>query len=296
MPDAATWGLEQALVRHLESIWREPDEGIWEVRGGRKHFTHSKVMAWVAFDRAVRSIEEFGLDGPLDRWRRVRDADSPSRSADQGFDAELNSFVQSYGSNDLDASLLHDPAGRLPAARRSDACEARWRRSSAISSATALSCATTPASGADGLPPGEGAFLACSFWLADNYVLQGRHDEARALFERLLALRNDVGLLAEEYDPVQKRQLGNFPQAFSHLALVNTAHNLVGGAGPAHVRSSRPGEQNGSPSQRRSRRRRPENGWRSMIAGSGTGPTFKRLGRSPLSLRRISCSGGLFCS
>ncbi len=259
-PDADTWGLEQALVSHLESIWREPDEGIWEVRGGARQFTHSKVMAWVAFDRAVRSIEEFGLEGPLDRWRLVR-SEIHEQVCRHGFDEKQNAFVQSFGSTDLDASLLMIPlVGFLPPDDERvrgtvAAVERRLLRQGFV-------LRYDTGAGADGLPAGEGAFLACSFWLADNYVLLGRRDEACALFERLLALRNDVGLLAEEYDPVQKRQLGNFPQAFSHLALVNTAHNLAGGAGPAHVRSSRPGEQNGSASQRRSRRRRSENGGR----------------------------------
>ena len=238
--DEASWALECALVAHLETIWDQPDEGIWEVRGGRKHFTHSKVMAWVAFDRAVRSAEEFGLEGPVDRWRAFA---TPfiDRSASAASIAAQNSFVQSYGRNDARRQPAADPDGRLSAARRSARARHGGGDRAAISCATASCCATTPASGIDGLPPGEGVFLACSFWLADNYVLQGRYDEAQALFERLLSLRNDVGLLAEEYDPSSKRQLGNFPQAFSHLALVNTARNLLSAAGPVHKRSTSDG-------------------------------------------------------
>jgi len=237
----ATWSLERALVSHLETIWREPDEGIWEVRGGRRQFTHSKVMAWVAFDRAVRSIEEFGLEGPLERWRKVRD-DIHLEVCERGFDPDQNAFVQSFGAKALDASLLLIPiVGFLkpddPRVRGTVAAIERnlvWN---------GLVLRYDTGEGTDGLPPGEGAFLACSFWLADNYVMLGRYDEARALFDRLLALRNDVGLLAEEYDPVGMRQLGNFPQAFSHLALISTARNLASAAGPAHQRSSRaPGE------------------------------------------------------
>jgi len=232
----ASWGLECALIEHLETIWDQPDDGIWEVRGGRKHFTHSKVMAWVAFDRAVRSSEEFGLEAPLDRWRATRDR-IHKRVCDDGFDAKQNCFVQSFGVTTLDASLLLMPiVGFLPAsdARMRGTLSAIERN--LVRDGFVLRYHTT--AGTDGLPPGEGAFLACSFWLADNYVLQGRIDEARVLFDRLLSLRNDVGLLAEEYDPSLKRQLGNFPQAFSHLALINTARNLIGASGPVHQRSA----------------------------------------------------------
>jgi len=236
---AETWALESALVLHLERIWREPDDGIWEVRGERKHFTHSKVMAWVAFDRAIRSIEEFELDGPLERWRAVR-SEIHEEVCAKGFSSERNSFVQSFGGTELDASLLlialvgflprDDPRVRGTV----EAIERELMRDGFV-----LRYDTKASE--DGLPSGEGAFLACSFWLADNYALLGRNEEAKALFDRLLALRNDVGLLAEEYDPVDKRQLGNFPQAFSHLALINTARNLGGGFGPAEVRSQRSG-------------------------------------------------------
>jgi GH15 family glucan-1,4-alpha-glucosidase len=232
-----TWALECALVSHVETIWREPDEGIWEVRGGRKQFTHSKVMAWVALDRAVRSVEEFGLEGPIERWSAVRSAIHASVCRD-GFDESQNTFVQSFGATALDASLLQIPlVGFLPAddARVRGTVAAIERK--LLKNGLVLRYDTGTST--DGLPPGEGAFLACSFWLADNYTMQGRYDEARALFERLLALRNDVGLLAEEYDPAAKRQLGNFPQAFSHLSLINTARNLAGAKGPAELRSAR---------------------------------------------------------
>jgi GH15 family glucan-1,4-alpha-glucosidase len=223
--DDASWALECALVRHLETIWDKPDDGIWEVRGGRKQFTHSKIMAWVAFDSAIRSAETFGLDGPIERWRGVRDA-IHAQVCEQGWDAKQNSFVQSYGATALDASLLLLPIiGFLPADDpRAIGTVAAIERELLRDG---LVMRYDTGEGVDGLPPGEGAFLACSFWLADNYVLQGRLDEARTLFERLLSIRNDVGLLAEEYDSADKRQLGNFPQAFSHLALINTAHNLM---------------------------------------------------------------------
>ncbi len=233
--DAISWSLECALVGHLEKIWNEPDDGIWEVRGGRRHFTHSKVMAWVAFDRAVRSATEFGLDGPVERWTQVRDA-IHAQVCELGFDAQRNSFVQAYGSTALDASLLLIAVvGFLPPGG-----DARIRGTVAAVERELLhdGLVLRYDTGADGLPPGEGAFLACSFWLADNYILQERLDEAQALFDRLLTYRNDVGLLAEEYDPVAKRQLGNFPQAFSHLALINTATSLASRAGTAHQRAA----------------------------------------------------------
>jgi GH15 family glucan-1,4-alpha-glucosidase len=233
----ATWALESALLLHLENIWRDPDEGIWEVRGGRRHFTHSKVMAWVAFDRAVRSIEEFGLDGPLERWRDVC-SEIHAEVCEHGYDRKQNAFVQSFGEPTLDASLLLIPiVGFLPPddPRVQGTVAAIERKLLRDGFVMRYDTGTE----VDGLPPGEGAFLACSFWLVDNYVLLGRYDEAYSLFERLLALRNDVGLLAEEYDPHDRRQLGNFPQAFSHLALINAAHSLSTAAGAARLRSQK---------------------------------------------------------
>jgi GH15 family glucan-1,4-alpha-glucosidase len=229
--------LERGLLLHLEKIWREPDEGIWEVRGGRRHFTHSKVMAWVAFDRAVRSIEEFGLDGPVERWREIR-ASIHDAVCELGYDSNQNAFVQAFGDATLDASLLLIPiVGFLPPddPRVQGTVAAIERK--LLRDGFVLRYDT--GSEVDGLPPGEGAFLACSFWLVDNYVLLGRYDEAHALFERLLKLRNDVGLLAEEYDPHGRRQLGNFPQAFSHLALINAAHSLSTWEGAARLRSKK---------------------------------------------------------
>jgi len=234
----AGWAMETTLIEHLAEIWQEPDEGIWEVRGGRRHFIHSKVMVWVAFDRAVRSIEEFGLPGPLEEWRTLRDtihADICSK----GFNTALNSFTQYYGASEPDASLLLIPlVGFLPAE------DPRMRGTIAFIERTLLQDGFVrrynPDRASDGLPGTEGVFLACSFWLVDNYVLQGRIEEAQALFDRLLALRNDVGLLSEEYDPKAKHQLGNFPQAFSHVALINSAHNLMTVNGPARHRADDP--------------------------------------------------------
>ena len=233
--DPISWSLECALVRHLETIWDQPDDGIWEVRGGRRHFTHSKVMAWVAFDRAVRSATEFGLEAPVERWKKVRDT-IHDQVCERGFDSAQDSFVQSYGAPALDASLLLIAAvGFLPPTdpRIRGTVAAIERR--LLRDGLVLRYDTGEAK--DGLPPGEGAFLACTFWLADNYILLGRIDEAQALFDHLLTLRNDVGLLAEEYDPAAGRQLGNFPQAFSHLALINTATSLASRAGTAHQRA-----------------------------------------------------------
>ena len=219
------WHLQRALVTHLEGVWAQPDYGIWEVRGDRQHFTHSKVMAWVALDRAVRAAEEFGREGPLDRWRAVR-AHIHDEVCRYAFDPDIGAFTQAYGSKQLDASVLLLPlVGFLPPSdpRIRGTVEAIERRLMVDGLVLRYDTAATD----DGLPAGEGAFLACSFWLADNLVLLGRTGDARRLFERLLALRNDVGLLAEEYDPRLGRQVGNFPQAFSHLALVDTAMNLA---------------------------------------------------------------------
>ena len=235
-PSEPAWALERALTEHLEGIWTQPDEGIWEVRGPRQRFTHSKVMCWVPFDRAVKAVEMSGLDNPADRWRTARDR-VHAEVCEHGWDAAQGCFVQAYGSGVVDASLLLMPlVGFLPAD------DPRMLGTVAVIqerlSVDGLLLRHDTSAGHDGLPPGEGAFLACSFWLADNLVLQGRRTEAEAIFERLLGLRNDVGLLAEEYDPHAGRMLGNFPQAFSHVALVNTALNLTRQAGPAEYRSA----------------------------------------------------------
>lgn len=233
--DAAGWMLQRELLKHLEAIWDQPDEGIWEVRGGRRHFTTSKVMAWVAFDRAIRMVETFAMDGPVDRWRTMRQT-IHDEVCERGFDADVGAFVQSYGSKQLDASVLLIPqVGFLPPS--DPRIRSTVERIERHLMSDGLVMRYESGQGVDGLPGGEGAFLACSFWLADNFVLLGRKEEARRLFERLLALRNDVGLLSEEYDPKAKRLVGNFPQALSHIALVNTAHNLVMTDKPAEQRA-----------------------------------------------------------
>ncbi|MFE0189952.1 glycoside hydrolase family 15 protein [Streptomyces sp. NPDC058989] len=227
------WSIQRALVDYLESTWRDPDEGLWEIRGPRRHFVHSKVMAWVAADRAVRAMEAAPhLGGDLDRWRAMRD-DVHREVCERGYDAERGAFTQYYGSAELDAATLliprvgflpgDDPrvTGTIDAVRRELSQDGLLRRYS------------TEGGSVDGLPGGEGAFLACSFWLVDALALSGRRAAADELFARLLALRNDVGLLSEEYDPVARRQLGNFPQAFSHIGLVGTAFGLLDGT-PAH--------------------------------------------------------------
>jgi GH15 family glucan-1,4-alpha-glucosidase len=234
-----SWRVMKAVLTHLAGIWGEPDEGIWEVRGPRRHFTHSKLMAWVAFDRAVKAVESFGLSGPIDEWRtlRTRIHDDICKN---GFDADKKSFIQSYGDDALDASLLLIPQiGFLPPEdpRVKGTVEAIERE--LTEGGLVLRYRTHET--ADGLPPGEGAFLACSFWLADAYAMLGRHEDAERLFEHLLSLRNDLGLLAEEYDPRARRQLGNFPQGFSHVGLVNTANNLISRRGPAEQRAERDG-------------------------------------------------------
>jgi GH15 family glucan-1,4-alpha-glucosidase len=220
------WELQKTLLGFLADAWRKPDEGIWEIRGERRHFVHSKVMAWVAFDRAVRTVETQELDGPVDRWRAERDAIHDEVCA-QGFDPELGSFTQSYGSRELDASLLLIPlVGFLPGSdpRVRGTVEAVERE--LVENGLVLRYRTHE-DGVDGLPPGEGVFLPCSFWLVDCLELLGRHDDAHALLGRLLGLANDLGLLAEEYDPAAGRLLGNFPQAFTHLALVNSVFNVA---------------------------------------------------------------------
>jgi GH15 family glucan-1,4-alpha-glucosidase len=223
-PDDQSWALQQVLLANLEERWREPDEGIWEVRGPRRHFVHSKVLAWVAFDRGVKAVEHFGRRGAAERWRRCRD-EIMAEVLEHGWNQELGCFVQYYGSDRVDASLLTIPLvgflppgdprvrGTLEAVRREllvDGFVQRYRHDQDVAAI-------------DGLPPGEGAFFLCSFWFVDNLVLLGELDEAHEMFERLLALRNDLGLLSEEYDPELKRLVGNFPQAFSHIGLINTA-------------------------------------------------------------------------
>jgi GH15 family glucan-1,4-alpha-glucosidase len=224
---ADAWALTRKLLEWLESGWREPDEGIWEVRGPRRHFTHSKVMAWVAFDRGVKFIERLGREGPLERWRVLRE-EIPTSVLRDGYNPDRGAFVQSRGSDRLDASLLLIPlvgflraddrrmVGTVEAIRREllrDGLVERYR-------------ADETNVGVDGLPPGEGVFLPCSFWLAAVLARQGRTEEAVELFERLLSLRNDLGLISEEYDPERERLVGNFPQAFTHLTLVETAFTL----------------------------------------------------------------------
>jgi GH15 family glucan-1,4-alpha-glucosidase len=221
------WALQRRLLSFLEHAWKEPDEGIWEVRGPPRHFTHSKVMAWVAFDRGVQAVERFGRAGPVDRWREVR-TKIHREICEKGFDVELNSFTQSYGSKRLDASLLIIPlVGFLPADdSRMVGTVAAIGRELFQEGFVYRYSHDEEVQHVDGLPPGEGAFLPCTFWFADNLALQGRLDEAEEIFQRLLDLRSDLGLLAEEWDPSTRRQLGNFPQAFTHVALVNTAFNL----------------------------------------------------------------------
>ncbi len=229
------WTVELALLEHLEHIWRKPDNGIWEMRVEPRHFTYSKMMAWLAFDRAIKSVEEFRLPGPVDKWRTVR-AEIHADVCRNAFDSELECFVQSYGSKELDASLLLLPAiGFLPPsdARVRGTVEAIERGLMIDGFVHRYRTSTTD----DGLPAGEGAFLACSFWLADAYCLLGRMDDAERLFERLLGLCNDVGLLAEEYDSKRKRLVGNFPQAFSHISVINTAHNLSRAEKPVEKRA-----------------------------------------------------------
>ena len=224
-PEQAAWNVEVQLVKFLETAWKQPDEGIWEVRGPRRHFTHSKVMAWVAFDRAVKAVEKFDVQGPVERWRGLRDAIHREVCAN-GFDADKNSFVQYYGAKETDASLLMIPlVGFLPADDPRMAGTVACIERELLHDGFVQRYHTH--SDLDGLPPGEGVFLPCTFWLADNYVLQGRQQEAENLFQRLLGLCNDVGLISEEYDPRTGRLVGNFPQAFTHVALINSAMNLT---------------------------------------------------------------------
>jgi len=232
-PDRPAWDLELALMGFVEKNWRLPDEGIWEVRGGKQHFTHSKMMAWVAADRAVKAVEQFGYDGPVQRWRALR-GDIAADIMANGFDERRNTFTQFYGSRELDASLLMMPlVGFLPAdSARVRGTIAAIERELLDADGFVRRYTQSSQSHVDGLPAGEGAFLACGFWLAQNYALVGRRDDAFRFFEQLLGLCNDVGLLAEEYDVKAGRFTGNFPQAFSHVPLIDTARNLQTGQEP----------------------------------------------------------------
>jgi GH15 family glucan-1,4-alpha-glucosidase len=235
--DDHAWALQQNVMEFLEGAWDQPDDGIWEVRGARRHFTHSKVLAWVAFDRAVEAVERWDRPGPVERWRRIR-AEIHEEVCREGFNIGLNSFTQAYGSEELDASTLlipllgflppEDPRviGTVDAIQRDltrDGFVQRYRTHAVD----------------DGLPTGEGVFLPCSFWLVDALLMLERHDEAQALFEKLLGVSNELGLLAEEYDPAAQRLLGNFPQAFTHVGLVNSAYNLSKHTGPGQQRGRR---------------------------------------------------------
>jgi GH15 family glucan-1,4-alpha-glucosidase len=235
-PHPRSQALRDVILPYLEQAWRQPDEGIWEVRGGRQHFTHSKVMAWVAFDRAaVMAANVEGGSAAAARWRSVADM-IHADVCGKAYDAELGCFVQAYGSRTIDASVLQIPlVGFLPADDPRVVGTVKAVEKWLVRDGLVLRYRTEQTD--DGLPPGEGAFLACSFWLADVLVLQGRYADARQLFERLSNLCNDVGLLAEEYDPVACRMLGNFPQAFSHVGLINTALNLARATGPAEERA-----------------------------------------------------------
>lgn len=242
------WAVQSAMAEYLESKWKEPDEGIWEVRGPRRHFTHSKVMAWVAMDRMAKDIETFHLPGDAARWKQVRD-DIRRDVCSKGFDASRNTFTQYYGSRRLDASLLMMPlVGFLPPHDPRVVGTVQAIERELVRDGLVLRYSSDGSDEVDQLPPGEGTFLACSFWLADTYALQGRRKDAESLFQRLLERRNDVGLLAEEYDPSAKRLLGNFPQALSHLSLVNTAYTLASASGPAQHRQRGDGAESCGPS------------------------------------------------
>ncbi len=241
-PDENAWHIQQAMMEWLEGNWQHPDEGIWEVRGGRAQFTHSKVMAWVAFDRAVKAVEHLGLDGDADRWRDARSRIHAEVCANAVDDRGV--FTQAYGRKALDASTLMIPlVGFLPATdpRVVATVEAIQRELTVDGLVMRYQVDGAGGGGGDGVGGEEGAFLLCSFWLVDSLALMGRHGEATALYERLLNLRNDVGLLSEEYDPVGRRQLGNFPQAFSHIAIASSAMTLcTDNVGPSEERGRQP--------------------------------------------------------
>ncbi|MGH8178316.1 MAG: glycoside hydrolase family 15 protein [Steroidobacter sp.] len=234
-PTEPGWAMQRELLAHLSTAWEQPDYGIWEVRGPPRHFTYSKIMAWVAFDRAIKDAERYNLSGPTEVWRATRER-IHRQVCERGYDAARNCFVQSYGSTQLDASLLLIcELGFLPATDPRMLGTIQAIETHLLRDGLLLRYDTSAAD--DGLPPGEGVFLACSFWLADAYCMCGRMQEAEALFERLVALSNDVGLLAEEFDPTAGRQVGNFPQGFSHLSLINTAFNLREASKPVEQRS-----------------------------------------------------------
>jgi GH15 family glucan-1,4-alpha-glucosidase len=235
--DPAYWHLQRHIVDFVEAQWMKPDEGIWEIRGPRRHFTHSKVMAWVAIDRAVRAVEEFGLDGPVERWRALRQEIHDDICA-KGFHPERKAFTQFYGSDKLDAALLMMPlVGFLPATDERVSSTVDLIAKELVNDGYVQRYHPEESAAIDGLPPGEGAFLPCSFWLVDCLHLMGREKEARAFFQRLLDVRSGLGLLSEEYETKQHRLIGNFPQAFSHIGLINTARNLSPKEGPAEHRA-----------------------------------------------------------
>jgi GH15 family glucan-1,4-alpha-glucosidase len=236
-----SWRLQQEMVEQVERIWQEPDSGIWEARHGREHFTHSRVMAWVAVDRAIRAAERHRLDWPLDRWRLLREV-IHQEVCEKGYDAEVGGFIRSYETHEPDAALLLVPiVGFLPPDDARVRQTVKLIEKRLMPGGFVLRYDTSRSE--DGLPKGEGAFLPCSFWYVDNLVMQEREREARAMFEKLLTVCNDVGLLSEEYDPEAKILLGNFPQGLSHLSLVNSAHNLAQAVGPAHARAGHGGKQ-----------------------------------------------------
>jgi GH15 family glucan-1,4-alpha-glucosidase len=248
--DGHTWSLVRALLRFLEQNWNQPDEGIWEVRGPRRHFVHSKVMAWVAFDRAIR-VAELGKPGAEERWRAVRDQ-IHAEVCEQGYDAKRGTFTQYYGSAELDAAVLLIPeVGFLPPSDPRVVSTVETIQRELMSGGLVLRYTQPPSAGpaspteVDGLSGGEGAFLACSFWLVNALHMIGRYDEAEKLFDRLLSLRNDLGLLSEEYDPRYARLVGNFPQAFSHMPLIQSALNLEEHAGHHCRRPARVGRAGG---------------------------------------------------
>ena len=234
-PGEDSWWVARALTDFVEKHWRDPDEGIWEVRGPRQHFTYSKVMAWVSIDRALKAVKHYGLVGPVEHWRAVR-SEIHADVCEKGFSPKHNSFMQYYGAETLDASVLMMPlVGFLPPTDPRMVGTVAAIQNKLMFDGLVLRYSTEI--GVDGLPAGEGAFLACTLWLADNLLMMGRYSEARAMFERVAGLCNDVGLLSEEYEPRARRQLGNFPQAFTHVFLINTAHNLTRVQGPAQQRS-----------------------------------------------------------